>query len=92
MDGRERREIRGIQGWSRTLRRKRWIDEGVFLLKGQVFRLQLLFYILCSETEEDRGTMTYNEFAKYHSMKMISLQLMLESTCFLSCCLYLNKL
>lgn len=41
-----------------NIEEKRWIDEGVFHFKGQTFMLQLMFYILCSETEDDRGTMT----------------------------------
>lgn len=41
-----------------NIEEKRWIDEGVFRFKGQAFMLQLMFYILCSETEDDRGTMT----------------------------------
>lgn len=34
------------------------MDEGSLLLKGQVFLLQLMFYLLSSATEPDGGTMT----------------------------------
>lgn len=34
------------------------------LVKGRVFWQLLMFYLLCSETEEDTGTMTDHEFGR----------------------------
>lgn len=51
------------------------MDEvGVSHWKGQVFLLQLMFYLLCPETEPDRGTVIHHRFfyffsARYHSRK-----------------------
>lgn len=51
------------------------MDEQSLPLKGQVFLLQLMFYLLSSETEPDRGTMTANGlFARYHSIKPLVLR------------------
>lgn len=54
--------MRGREGWSRRLKGKRWMDGGSLLLKGQVFLLQLMFYLLSSETEPDRGALTDEGF------------------------------
>lgn len=40
------------------------MDGGSLLLKGQVFLLQLMFYLLSSETEPGRGMMTDEGFCR----------------------------
>lgn len=45
--------------------------DGWLLVKGRVFWLLLMFYLLCSETEKGTDTMTDSEFGKASISEMV---------------------